>query len=304
MLSVVIITALLFFLFPTAAHAWGPGMHVETAMRVLADLSFVLPAIAALISKHPEDYIYGTTSPDIILGKKYAGLQFHCHNWEMGNLILSEASSDRQRAAAYGYLTHLAMDVVAHNFFIPYKIVRSYKTRLLSHSYWEMRFDLDVPDRCWKHLGKISVHEIEEFDELLKRVLKKTLFSFSTNKRIFNSILMLQKMRGMKETLRLYAKQSKWELEQDNRRQYVDLTWDAVKDFLSRPDEALCLRADPAGIKRLDYAQNLRRELKAMVKRGFIDEPQAEKLLHLVRSGLLAGLYDPDVVLPDVIDVM
>ena len=169
-----------FLLFsPSEAYAWGPGTHVEMAMRILADATFVVPFIARLIQQFPEDFIYGVTSPDIIVGKKYAGYHHHCHNWRMGKLILSEAQTDRQRAASYGYLVHLAMDVVAHNYYVPFKIVRSYPTRLLSHTYWEMRFDLKVPDEAWAQLAKIPVHSIDEFDQLLERVLRKTLFSFS-----------------------------------------------------------------------------------------------------------------------------
>lgn len=290
--------------FPGDAYAWGPGMHVETALRLLANPALIAPGIAALISAFPEDFVYGSTSPDIVVGKKYAGYHHHCHNWRMGHLILAEAADDEQRAAAYGYLAHLAMDVVAHNYFIPFKIIRSFETKLLSHVYWEMRFDLGVADEAWDFLDKISAHEVEAFDDLLERVLRKTLFSFSTNKRIFNTILILQRMKGTRESLKLYAASSRWELAEMNRQHYVDLTWESVTNFLADPDSARCIVADPAGRKRLAYANNLRRRMKAMLDRQLMTPEQAMTLVAMCRQRLFEGLYEPKLQLPDVIDVI
>lgn len=286
------------------AGGWGPGIHVEMALRALRSHSEADADIARLMQKHPDDFIYGCTSPDIIVGKKYAGYHYHCHNWRMGRLILAEAKSDRQRAAAYGYLMHLAMDVVAHNYYIPFKIVRSYSARVLSHTYWEMRFDLGVPEAVWKRIGNLTQYEIDEFDELLERVLRKTLFSFRTNKRIFNSIMILQKMRTMRQTLRLYASQSRWGIEEENRKHYVDLTWESASDFLKHPDDAACFQSDPAGLRRLAYAKNLRRRMRKLIKKKLLTRPKADRLVEIFKERLAVGLYRPDLVLPDVVDVL
>jgi len=288
-------------LISTEALAWGPGTHVETALRVLENLSLISPAIAALISKHPKDFIYGSTSPDIIVGKKYAGYHHHCHNWRMGKLILEEANGERQEAAAYGYLLHLAIDVVAHNYFVPFKMIRSFETKALSHIYWEMRFDIGVSDAAWEKMDELSTHEIEEFDELLERVLKKTLFSFSTNKKIFNSILIMHKIKGMRETLSLYAENSQWELEEGSREHYLNLSWDAAIDFLKNPEQSKVLQLDPAGIKKLEYAKNLRRRMKRMLKQHILTPTQAQDLVKEVKLKLEQSLYDPKIELPDVI---
>ncbi|PIR25527.1 MAG: hypothetical protein COX62_02775 [Deltaproteobacteria bacterium CG_4_10_14_0_2_um_filter_43_8] len=304
LIAILLFSVCFFFLDSPSAYAWGPGMHVETALRALEVLPLIAPHLAALISRYPDDFVYGSTSPDIIVGKKYAGYHYHCHNWRMGKLILSEAKTKRQQAAAYGYLLHLAIDVVAHNYFVPYKMVRAYKTKSLSHLYWEMRFDLGVGDVAWKQMGRITEHQIEEFDALLERVLKKTLFSFSTNKTIFNSILILHKIKGMKESLSLYAKKSKWDLEEGRRQHYLELSWKAALDFLQHPEEAKCFSMDPAGLERIDYSSRLRARLKKMIARGLIQEADAEKLVKKYGAALLHGLYDPDAKLPDVTDVL
>ena len=89
-----------FLLNPSNAHAWGPGTHLDIALTVLQNAAWVLPAVRALIEAWPAEYIYGSVSPDIISGKKYAGAIYHCHNWSIGKLILEEAKTDMERAAA------------------------------------------------------------------------------------------------------------------------------------------------------------------------------------------------------------
>lgn len=299
-----IIVTLLFSLIPDDLYAWGPGMHVESAMLALTKVAAIAPFIRDLIKRHPEAFIYGSASPDIIMGKKYAGYLHHCHNWRIGWLILHEAKTDRQRAAAYGYLTHLAADVVAHNYYIPVKIIRSFATRLLTHTYWEMRFDLEIKDEAWKRLDMVTNLEIEEFDELLKRVLSKTLLSFSTNKHIFNTILILQKMKSMRKTLSLYAKHSRFEIGIENRQHYLDLSTESVLEFLTHPEDAACMEVDPAGVKRIAYAKTLRSNLRALQKRGFLDKKKEIRFLDLVKESLAVGLYRPEMVLPDIVDIL
>ena len=279
-------------------------MHVELALGAISQVGAISPVIADLVRRFPEAFIYGSASPDIIMGKRYYGYLHHCHSWRMGRLILAEAASDLQRAAAYGYLMHLAADIVAHNYYIPVKIVRSYKARLLTHTYWEMRFDLGVGEETWERLARVTEHEIEEFDMLLERVLRKTLFSFSTNKRIFNSILILQKMRGLRKSLKAYAVCSRFEIVEENRRHYFDLAMESAMGFLRDPENAPCLEVDPAGISRLDYAGRLRRSIRASLGRGIMDEGGAEGLVELVKERLAIGLYRPNMVLPGVMDVL
>lgn len=289
---------------PSEAFAWGPGMHVEVALAALAAPGLLAPVIRELVHRFPEAFIYGAASPDIVVGKKYAGYFHHCHNWRMGRMILHGAASDRQRAAAYGYLLHLAADIVAHNYYIPVKIVRSFRARLLSHTYWEMRFDLGVSEEVWKRLRTVTRLDIEEFDEVLERTLRTTLFSFSTNKRIFNAILMIHKMKGLRQSLGLYARHSRYGIEEENRQHYVDLTMEAALAFLARPNVAPCLAVDPAGLRKLAYAKELRREIRELRRRRAMTAAQAERFVELVRERLAVGLYRPEMVLPNIGDLV
>ncbi len=299
-----ILTFVAILLISRGAEAWGPGMHLDLAIDLIGSIGIVSPVIRELVKRYPQAFLYGSTSPDIIVGKKYAGYLHHCHNWRIGWLILHEAESDIQRSAAYGYLMHLAADVVAHNYYIPAKIIRSYNAKLLTHTYWEMRFDLGVPENVWDELTKITEMEIKEFDDLLERVIRKTLFSFSTNKKIFSTILMLQKMRGLRASLAAYAKRSRFDLVEENRNHYRDLAVESVHDFFARPESAACLEVDPAGIAKLTYAKNLRRRIAEMTAKGIMSREQADRLVDLAKEALAVGIYRPDMALPDVMDVL
>lgn len=292
------IVALWWFLDPTPAYAWGPGTHLEIALTVLKHTAWVAPAVRQLMANYPAEFIYGNVSPDIILGKKYAGPKFHCHNWAIGKLILEEALNDGDRAAAWGYLTHLAADCVAHNYFVPQKIIQSYPHRTLGHAYWEMRFDLHVPDACWKQLGTVIHHDYHSFDYLLERVLKKTLFSFRTNKKIFNSILILHRMKRLRFGLRTYAKASQWALRPGDVRHFRELTLETVKDFLSHPKSARCLKADPAGIRKLQYAFEMEKEMRKKLRQGETPKQKLTQSAEKMELALEKGLFDSSMALP------
>jgi len=294
---------IVYILIPMPAYAWGPGTHIEVAMHVLAHIGLVAPFIRKLITRYSDAYIYGAASPDIVLGKKYAGYLHHCHNWRIGWLILHEAKSDLERAAAYGYMTHLAADIVAHNYYIPYKIIRSHSARMLTHTYWEMRFDLGVHEQVWERLNIISDLNVDAYDALLERVLKKTLFSFQTNKRIFNTIVILQKMRRLREQLLKYAKRSKYVIHPADRQHYLDLTYDAVFNFLKNPETSDSMDVDPTGSVKLAYAKNLRRQIRQLMRRGAMDATQADQLVELCKERLAMGLYMPEMQLPDIVDI-
>lgn len=300
MIVYAIISLVVFLLLPDTAFAWGPGMHMHVAMMALGAAALAAPPIRSLMEKFPDDFLYGSVVPDIVVGKKFAGYIHHCHNWRIGWQILKKAGTERQRAAAYGYLMHLAADVVAHNYYIPFKIIKSYKTRLLHHTYWEMRFDIGVPEKVWRHLGKVTSYELGEFDMLLERVLKRTLFSYKTNKRIFSSLLIIQKIRGLRHSLKLYAKQSRYLIGEENRQHYIDLSAEAALDFLAHPKTAACLEVDPTGTSRLEYAKRVRRQMKHLWQSDSLKDKDASRLIEMLKERLAMGLYRPDLVLPHI----
>lgn len=285
-------------LWPGDAWAWGPGYHLELALDCLARAATFAPAIAALLKAYPYEFIYGCVSPDIYLSKKRAGLLQHCHNWRMGFLLLQEATTDRQRASVYGYLSHLAADVVAHNYFVPYKIIRASAARLFTHQYWELRYDLTVANATWEYVAQVNRGDFREFDRLMERVLKRTLFSFPLSQRIFKALLVVQKMRHLRRGLRLQARQSRWALSEARIRRYRRVTSTAVFGLLRDPERAPCLGGDPTGLVREQEALHLRRQVRRALRDGTCTPVAAQRWITACDRALQAAIFQPHLTWP------
>lgn len=290
---------LLAIFLPSVAHAWGPGTHLEIALGLLEKITLAAPVVRALIKAYPREFIYGSVSADAVIGKKYAGYLHHCHNWRVGRQILSWARTEPERAAAYGYLAHLASDVVAHNYYVPFKIIKNYKGRLFTHTYWELRFDLHVKPYIWNEMQDIMGKRFKAFDELLERVLKRALFSFKTSRRIFSGILTIQGLKNVRRALKIYSKTSRLVLKEEEVPRYRRLAEEAALDYLARLDKSPTTISDPTGIARLGYALHMRKTLRRCVKKKLLGQQNAEKFLRLVKDRLLEGIYQPKIVLPD-----
>lgn len=304
MLLVYLLFALGVILIPENAYAWGPGMHLETALYVLDHVKDILPGIAAVITEHPRHFIYGSVSPDILVGKRYAGYHWHCHNWNVAQLLLDSAKTTAEKSGVYGYLCHLAADTVAHNYFVPYKAVRGYSAKLLSHTYWELRHDLKVNPRVWKEVRSITQGDYADFDALMEKTLRKSVLSFRTSRVIFRGILKLEQLRRLRQTLTVFAKQSQWDIGPERFLHFYTLTMSTVMDFLKNPKKARCLAADPSGMARQAEALQLRKRIRENLRRNVITKSQADKWVQLCSKRLEESLFLPVIWWPDVYDVV
>jgi hypothetical protein len=295
MLVYTILSAAIFCIIPDAAFAWGPGTHIEIALSLLEKLALMAPAVRAAIAGREEWFLYGSVAADIIVGKKFAGEYDHCHNWRVGHKVLRAARTDRERAAAYGYLAHLASDVIAHNYFIPFKIIKSYRARVLSHTYWEMRFDMHVRNSVWDEMSKMIMHDFSPFDNLLKRTLKRALFSFGTSKKIFSGILALQRFKQFRRSFAVYSKKSKYGLDIKDVKHYMRLAFDSALGILSDPETAPCTKCDPTGTEKIGYAQWVRWRFKKKLRKRELTIADVNRQLDLVRKRLYK---DVSVCLP------
>lgn len=295
--------SIFYSLFSREAFAWGPIAHLDYAAVCLQQLGSFAPAVKSLLTQFPYDFLYGALAADITLGKDYVDYVYNCHNWRVGFLILNEARDDRERACAYGYLSHLAVDIISHNYFVPYKTIRSYPTRTLGHVYWEMRFDAKRPKEIWELAKELSGMKFPHNDELFQRVLKRTLFSFKTNKKIFNSVLTLHKFRHWKGLIGKLHEISRFKLEEGDIEEYRALALESVLSFLKNPETAPCVKVDPTGADKLLYATGMRRELARLTRKKILSERKAEEFLKRVKGALREGIYHPKE-LPTVVELL
>lgn len=290
---VIIIAALL---LPSDALAWGGGIHLQLGSQVLANPGLLSSDVAALLTVHPKDFLYGCLAPDITVGKKYTHYLLHCHRWGIGKTLLKEAKTDHQRACAYGYLCHLAADAVAHNYYVPYKIIRSFATITMKHAYWEMRFEEFVGKDVWKLAHRICRANQRGNDELLRSVLTTTLFSFGTNKKIFNSIMVMSRMDHLQKVMKTLSSRSRYQLAEADRIEYMQLSRAAIYDYLQNPEESLFLKVDPTGEKALAAADAMRKALRLRLKSGFMSKAEGLEEVEAVRGILRNSLHKPELL--------
>lgn len=292
-----------YFLLPEPAYAWGPGAHMTYALHALAQAAVLAPPIRAALKRFPDVFLYGTIAADIILGKKFAGDLYHCHHWDVALPLLDRCEDEREQAFVYGYLGHLSVDTVAHNFFVPYKIIRSFETVALRHTYWEMRFDLKMDPRVWETLEKVGSNDYTDLDRFLERSLKRTIFSFKTNKHIFDSLLLVQRANKWRRAAELLSRNSEYKLAEQDVEQYRGLAQEVLVEFFQDPKEARVLQADPAGQLKLLYAKEMVKDLRSYTRRGLISKTKARELIAEIKGALREGIYKP-VDLPVITDAL
>jgi hypothetical protein len=293
----IILLTLLACLCPATAWAWGVGVHLQVGSWLLEQLPLLPAHLQTLLGTYPHDYLYGCISADITIGKKFTHYLRHCHSWRMGRQVLAAADDDARRACAYGYLSHLAADTVAHGYFVPYKLMRSYNTTLLQHAYWEMRIEAYVDQETWDLARALARFDFSDNDRMLRGVIADTLFSFGTNKRLFNSLLLLNRLKRWQRTLAALSKTSRWPLTETDRLEYLNLAREAVLSLMCDPDHSPWLAADPTGERALGAAGKIRRNLEMLWLDGKLSEAEAERLLLQMKGTLRHGLLHPDRLL-------
>ncbi len=283
-------------LLPDQAFAWGGGTHLMIGLEVLQRLPQLPPALAALLAGAGEDFLYGCMAADIIVGKKYTHYLLNCHRWRVGSRLLQAAQDDAQRACAWGYLCHLAADVVAHNYFVPYKTIRSFAAVSLRHTYWEMRFETFVAPAIWERAREVCKNGRSLDDALLRRVVAPTLFSFGNSKRIFNSILLLSRLERWQRLMRALSVRSNHLLTAEDHQEYLAITMDTVMDLLRHGEESFCWLADPTGETALAAGHELRRHLRFLYKAGHISKAGGIERAEFLKPTLRRSLHQPELL--------
>ncbi|MCB5184870.1 zinc dependent phospholipase C family protein [Methylobacillus gramineus] len=102
--------------FSTDAQAWGLVTHVYFAQSLLWAMPLLDPRLQAAIRRFPELVMAGACLPDLAIVSRRFG---HTHYWENAHQLLASAHTDEETAIAIGYASHLYIDVIAHNHFVP-----------------------------------------------------------------------------------------------------------------------------------------------------------------------------------------
>jgi len=296
-LLIFFLTVTIILAAPVDALAWGIGVHLQIGSHILANLQGLPPALQTLLAAYSQDFLYGCISADITLGKKFTHYLEHCHSWRMGKKILDAVTTDSQRACAYGYLAHLGADCAAHSYYVPFKMVRTFNTVLLGHAYWELRIEAGVDPQIWALARTIARKDFHENDALMRSVLSDTIFSFATNKRLFNSLMLLNRLQQWQKMLRSLNNASKWTIEEEDREEYLGLATQSAMSVLAQMEQSPFWKADPTGERALKAAQMIRKNLNLLWLDGKLTAESAEMMLVDMRSRFRDGVTRPEELL-------
>ena len=294
MAFILIIAAVFVFLTPTDASAWGIGVHLQLGSTLLESLGQLPPALQLLLQENRLHFLYGCISADITLGKKYTHYLQHCHSWRMGRKILEAAKTDSEKACAYGYLAHLAADTIAHSYFVPFKMIRSFNTVFLKHTYWEVRVESCVDPHIWSLARQIARKNFDRNDAMMRGVLSDTIFSFNTNKRIFNSLLLLNRLQQWQKMIRSMSTGSSWKLPEEHLDEYLSMASEATFSIISQMEESPYWKADPTGETGLYPAKLIRKNLKSLWQSGKLAESELDSYLVELKPKFKSSIFQPE----------
>lgn len=252
-----IITLAVALLIPDDALAWGPGVHLALGNTVLANLGCLPPLVAGLLARHQNAFLYGCLSADIFIGKGSSFQPGHSHNWVTGFKLLNSAKDPRVTSYAYGYLTHLAADVVAHNYYVPNTLWTMPSGGKISHVYVEAQADRRFKTELEAALALFRRPNKDTDGTLLSAMERKRL-PFLLKKQIVKGSLKLTGRKEWGHSLRLADKLLPWPLPNGRLDEMVALSEKLVFDFLSEPKSTVAVSFDPIGARNLRLVRQLR----------------------------------------------
>jgi hypothetical protein len=119
------------------ANAWGLVTHLYFAQSLLWAMPLLDPRLQRAIKNFPELVMAGACLPDLaIVSHHYRST----HLWENGHKLMQNAQTEEETAIAIGYISHLYIDVIAHNHFVPAHEAMWHKNEVFTHiaSEWAM----------------------------------------------------------------------------------------------------------------------------------------------------------------------
>ncbi len=184
-----------FSLVPSFTFAWGPLTHMYLGNEIFSYGPLIPAGIYALIKKYRQDFLYGNLMADSIIGKKYLPDDKSSHSWDVAIRLLGHAEQDAEKAFAYGYLSHLAADTVAHE-------ILTEDMKNMEHAWAELKADSMIKKTFWVQSVTFSRAVQKRNDLFMENSLDRYLFSYKTNKRIYKSVVFLSFL-NKKRKLRL-----------------------------------------------------------------------------------------------------
>ena len=287
---------------PTEAQAWGPLAHLNFSSQALEAVGLVQPSVRHVLQDFGNEFLYGSLAADIVVGKNMARYLYHCHNWRVGFNVFKHAKAGGEQAFALGFLSHLAADTVAHNYYVPFKTVASYHKRSTQHAYWELRYDQQMDRDLSRVAREVTARAYRNHDDYLERMLYgSSVIPFGVSKQLFRSLLASARIGRFTDVSRLaLARERNLVLEPDLVVDTNGLAVDAIVGMLSEGERSKAARADATGARNIRIAQDLRKTLRDRTARRRIHPRDAHEIAGETRASFRAAIQGKLVLPPSI----
>jgi hypothetical protein len=285
--------ALVILAWPSDALAWGPLAHLHFSAQALQQAPTFQPAMRALLQEFGDSFLYGSLAADIVVGKNMARYLFHCHNWKVGFNVFRQAGPGEEQAFALGFLSHLAADTVAHNYYVPFKTVASFHKASTGHAYWELRYDQRMDRALSRVARRVSTRAVRTHDRFLARTLPgASVLPFGVSRQLFGSLLASARTQRFHALSRFaLARERRLVLEPDLLAETNELAVAAIVGVLHEGERSQAARADATGGRNIRLATDLRRQLRDRTARRSIHPREAHLIAAETRESFRRAIH-------------
>ena len=154
-------------LWSADANAWGLYTHVYFAQLLLWAVPLTDPRYRRAIKSFPKLVLAGACLPDLaLLSERPWGEPFSTtHQWRRARKLLDDAQSDEEYALSLGFVSHLLVDVIAHNHFVPAHEKMWGNVPLLTHAACEWAMDMHIRKQLFAEPGELMQTHRSELAE-------------------------------------------------------------------------------------------------------------------------------------------
>lgn len=155
-------------LWSADANAWGLYTHVYFAQMLLWAVPFTDPRFRKAVLAYPRLVLAGACLPDLALWSDRSwGEPFSTtHQWQRARKLLDDARSDEEYALSLGFVSHLLVDVIAHNHFVPAHEKLWGNVPVLTHAACEWAMDMHIREQLFAEPGELMDthrHELADY---------------------------------------------------------------------------------------------------------------------------------------------
>jgi Zinc dependent phospholipase C len=184
------------------ANAWGLYTHVYFSQYLLLTVPLLgakqlHQKILQAIQQYPNLVLAGACLPDLAIVSKAFNTT---HQWRISEQMLAAARTEQELAIAVGYSSHLFVDVIAHNHFVPAHEAKWENKNIVTHIASEWAMDAYVAkqlDHKPHQLIRQHLTVLTEFVAPIFKVPSKTTKTSLNRLAFLDQLLRLTKIAPM-----------------------------------------------------------------------------------------------------------